>query len=154
MAIGTKVNDIHGGLVQAIGDKELIKAMGDVKANIMRRVMRPAINFGLTPITKAAKANVEVESGLTKKAIKKKVGKRGAWGKVYIDPKIEGEYNGKKRKPANTAHLLEFGTEHSEAKPFMRPAVESKRTESLARIGSKAKENLAKLAAKVKSRKK
>ena len=152
MAIARKAGVKFTGdaFLKVVGDKELIKATRNIKANILRRVLRPAINFGMTPITKAAKANAPKESGLLKKSIKKKVGKRGAWGKVYVDPKVEGVVNGRKRKPAKYAHLLEFGTEDAPPRPFMRPARDNNRAEVLARVASKAKENLIKVAKKAK----
>lgn len=52
------------------------------------------------------------------------------------------------KKPANYAHLVEFGTRHAQAHPFMRPAMEAGRKSALSEIEKEAKIGLAKEAAK------
>lgn len=52
------------------------------------------------------------------------------------------------RKPANYAHLVEFGTKHAQAKPFMRPAMAAGRASALKEIENSARAGLAKEVAK------
>jgi len=151
-------------IAKVIGDKELIKELKKLNASVQRKVMRPAINFGLTPIRQETARRAPRDTGLLSKSIKKKVGKRGAWGKVYVDSQTKyqvetagntvnkrvGAKSDEKgiQNPAKYAHLVEFGTKHSRSKPFMRPAMESKKGIAYSRIARKAKERINKLAKK------
>ena len=51
------------------------------------------------------------------------------------------------RKPANYAHLVEFGTRRASAKPFMRPAMAAGRASAIHEIEKTVKSELAKAAA-------
>ena len=46
-------------------------------------------------------------------------------------------------KPANYAHLLEFGTKHMRARPFMRPALQQSRASALKEIENEARKGIA-----------
>lgn len=127
--------------INVFGDVQVIKNIGRLKTAMERKILRKAIGKGLIPIRKLAKQNVPVDEGLLKKSIKSKVTKMVS-GKVYVDPKIVNE---KGDKPAKYAHLIEFGTKHSKAEPFMRPAVDAGRNEALKIIEQTAKDELSKL---------
>jgi len=46
-------------------------------------------------------------------------------------------------KPAKYAHLLEFGTKHARARPFMRPALQQSRASALSEIENEARKGIA-----------
>lgn len=74
------------------------------------------------------------KKGLTKEDIKAQVFK------------AVGE-DGKYQRPSKYAHLLEFGTKHAKARPFMRPALDESRRVVLGIIEQTAKTELVKLEA-------
>lgn len=138
-------------MLELIGDKKLIKeikSFGNIK---IRRIMRKAIKPALTPIARQARANVPVKSGELKRAISKKVGKRGAWGKVYVRStgtiRIQGEGE-TKVNPARYAHLVEFGTSVAEAKPFLVPALDSQKAVAMVILANKARKAIDQIYAK------
>jgi HK97 gp10 family phage protein len=74
-------------------------------------------------------------------------GKKKGLSKADIKSQITaaaGE-DAKYHRPAKYAHLLEFGTKHAKAKPFMRPALDESRKAVLGIIEVSAKEELKKL---------
>jgi HK97 gp10 family phage protein len=82
-----------------------------------------------------------------KKAIKAKTSGKGEniVGKVYVDKSVEGEINGKRHVPGNVAHLVEFGhggPHPAPPHPFMRPALDEKKSEALAAVESTARVKL------------
>jgi len=103
-----------------IGDKALAKIFKQLPGRIFRKVARASVSKALTPVTKSAKRRVRVQTGLLKKSIGKKVKtysrSQNIAGIVGARNEIEGEFKGKKRKPAKYSHLVE------RTHPFLRPA--------------------------------
>jgi HK97 gp10 family phage protein len=117
----------QAGAIELFGDKELQKALFDIGGVGAIRAMRPAMSKALTPVRRLAKSKVSgnKRSGALQKAISKKIAKRRnakAWAKVYVKSAPQ-MWNGKNINPAKYAHLLEFGTRHSRAHPFLRTAM-------------------------------
>jgi len=127
--------------VNIFGDVQVIQNLDRLKTAIQRKALKKAIAKGLIPIRKIAKENAPEDEGLLKKSIKSKV-TRMISGKVYVDPKVVNE---KGDKPAKYAHLVEMGTKHMNARPFMRPAVDAGRSQAMAIIQSTLKEELKKI---------
>ena len=136
------------------GDAGLMVAMFSLKQSSSRMIMRPAIRKGMTIANKAAKRNVGKRSGRLKKSIGVKVGKSkegGVSAKLYIRPGFEGTENGKEVDPQKYAHLVEFGTRHSKANPFMRSALGDNKETIRGTIRVTAWENLKKATAKARA---
>ena len=105
------------------GENSLMRALDALGQGAARRVMRPAVNAALTPLNKAAKRLCPKDSGNLRRSIGKKVSlpRRGGdtvWGGV-------GPRKGYPDDPGMRVHLTEFGTIHSAAQPFLRPALDA-----------------------------
>lgn len=113
-----------------------------------KKRMRQAMNAAAKPIQKAAKRNAPKLTGALRKSISVKAKRRRGKMSWYaiIGPRVDfvafmkdggklGTARGKnadavKRgriNPSKYAHLVELGTSHSAAKPFMRTAFDSQR---------------------------
>lgn len=97
---------------QLIGGKELEKKFRTLGDKVQRKVLRGAVNAGATPVVKATKSKVKVETGTLGLSIGKKV-KAYKGGAVVgvIGPRFQvvSMYKGRKRRPAFYAHLAEKG---------------------------------------------
>ncbi len=106
--------------IKVQGDKQLIaklKALGDEK--LAKRILRKAVNAAGQQVVKAARANVQSDTGALKKAITKKVvGKNFNYSAIIgADVAARGpEVDGTVRMPANYDHLVEFGYQHASGK--------------------------------------
>ena len=128
-----------GDPLQLFGDRQLERALLELSDDSALRVMRPAISKALVPVRRQAKQNVEsnTRSGALRRAISKKAGgRRGrskAWGKVYVkSTRLTWSVDGRRDRvinPAKYAHLVEFGTTHSRANPFLRRAMSQSRSQ-------------------------
>lgn len=137
-----------------LGDRKLAKKFERLASTAVRnRVVRRPLSAALTPINRAAKSNVPVHRGFLKKSIGKKVKAYpgGVWGAV--GPRVGGQFEhvderGRRHVPANYAHLAEFGTQHSRAYPFLRPAMDSNRQKALTILRTGVGKNIEKEARK------
>lgn len=104
-----------------------------VKKGMKTKILRKAVNAATKIALGAARRRAPVETGLLKKSLGRKtktyrdsavvvgiVGPRADMGKTVTLASGRQQY----RDPAKTAHLVERGTRHSQARPFMRPAWE------------------------------
>lgn len=147
------------------GGKELAAFLNSLPQKLERNVMRTALNAGGRIIANEAKANVPAKTGKLKSSIR--VSSDGRKGRVESIVKAGG-----KGKKSFYAGFVEFGTaahiikaknggmlkfiagdgkkvEIKEvmhtgaiAKPFMRPALDTKASEAIRAIGNKIKERL------------
>lgn len=97
-----------------------------------------------TQARKNVKANPSVDSGLLSKSItskankgKVKGGEAGAF--VYVRSNKQSVVRKGRKKamlanPQPYAHLVELGTQHSPAEPFLRPAIDQKGDEAVAKV--------------------
>lgn len=122
------------------GAKELEKALKTLGERTQRKVTRQAVNAACTPILKAARANVEVESGLLKESLAKKIvtypEAMTVVGIIGPDTQTKGEFDGEPRVPWRYAHLVENGHINPQGEfvpphPFMRPAYDSSEAQAL-----------------------
>ncbi|MGE5611150.1 MAG: HK97 gp10 family phage protein [Bacillota bacterium] len=99
--------------MRILGQKQLERLLMTLPDRVQRKATRSAVNRAATPIVKAARAGAQKQSGLLKKAINKKIKTYPAKQTVMaiIGPRrdVRGEYKGKRRVPANYAHLAESG---------------------------------------------
>lgn len=124
------------------GIRNVARALERLPRELQRNAEMSALRQGGKPVLTAAKANAagSMRTGLLRKSIgitvrKNKTGKfRGAYT-ARIGPRtgfaktigvfVKGNKKGKPKiqNPVQYAHLVELGTSHSPAKPFIRPAV-------------------------------
>lgn len=124
-------------------DKNLLANLRAVAPGVKRAVMRPALRKGAAVVAKAAKKKAPKRFGYLRKSIKYAAAKSGANARVYVDGKSYEEQRAYTRtgtvRPANYAHLVEFGTVSAPAKPFMRPALAQSRPEAMSALTAEAK---------------
>lgn len=111
-----------------IGLDAIKRKLEALPEQLRRKAYRSALSSGARVIAKAAKRKVgKGESGLLKKSIGIKylpaTTRSQALGLVGPKRGNGGIYNGQRRNPTRYAHLVEKGTRHSAAKPFLRPAM-------------------------------
>ena len=109
------------------GVKELQKVLKRLPDRVARKVVAGALRSGATVIRREARRLAPVDTGLLRKSliIKRPKGPAARRNVVLI---------GTSRK-APHGHLFEFGTVRMAARPFLRPAIEGKHGEALARMG-------------------
>jgi HK97 gp10 family phage protein len=120
--------------IQLVGVKELQRSMNALAPELMKSAERAVLRAGAAPILKAAKQNAQSsrDSGLLYKSLGVNVKKVRGITDARIGPRTGMRQavsrDGKPPRianPANYSHLVEYGTSHSAAKPFIRPAVDS-----------------------------
>lgn len=110
------------------GDKELIAAMNALTPALEKKVLRTALRAGGKPILAQAKSNAPFKTGQTRRALKLRAMKRSRKNRVGVIVQTkDGDYKGDQFY----ASFIEYGTSKMAAKPFMRPAFDTKKNESL-----------------------
>ncbi len=100
-----------------------------------RKTMQKALNAGIAPIKKEAKAQAPVKTGLLKKSIRSKQMK-------FTDKPAVGIYVSGK---AYYWYFIEHGTSKMAAAPFLRPAADSKHEEGVEKFKEKLKVEIDKI---------
>lgn len=124
-----------------IGLDAIKRKLEALPEQLRRKAYRSALSSGARVIAKAAKRKVgKGESGLLKKSIGIKylpaTTRSQALGLVGPKRGNGGIYNGQRRNPTRYAHLVEKGTRHSPAKPFLRPAMIETQTEVFSKMSA------------------
>jgi HK97 gp10 family phage protein len=145
--------------VHVTGLKDLQALLDTLPAKLEANVMRGALRAGLKPIKQEAQARVAVASGELRDGLK--ISARIRYGKVTASLKARGKHG-------HLAHWIEFGTaahrimpknrkaliiggqllnsaDHpgTTARPFMRPAMDSRADDAVAAAGEYIKKRLA-----------
>ena len=114
------------------GLKELQKALAELPQGIARNVLRGAVNAGATVIKTEAKARAPALTGVLKRALYQKQIREKS--NLLLQTFFVGVRQGKSSKKTKKgvidafyARFVEFGTSKMPARPFMRPAFESKK---------------------------
>lgn len=94
-----------------------------------KTVMRKALNAGIAPIKKEAKANAPVKTGLLKKSIRSKQMRQTKYPAVGIFVSGKAYY----------WQFIEEGTSKMAAAPFLRPAADSKHEEGVGKFKERLK---------------
>lgn len=108
---------------------DISKALADLPKKVENRIVKNAVYRGATVIRDRARALVPIDTGALKSSIiaKAKVLRKGVvYASAGVSKKTFARGRRQGREPRRYAHLVEFGTEHSAAKPFMRPAFDNK----------------------------
>jgi HK97 gp10 family phage protein len=124
-----------------IGLDAIKRKLEALPEQLRRKAYRSALSSGARVIAKAAKRKVgKGESGMLKKSIGIKylpaTTRSQALGLVGPKRGNGGIYNGQRRNPTRYAHLVEKGTRHSAAKPFLRPAMIETQTEVFSKMSA------------------
>jgi HK97 gp10 family phage protein len=162
------------------GFKELEAALLKLPAELAKTVEADALREGMKPVRKAsqaiAKGNADTgllakSIGLTVRRVRRKlqnvnrytarVGARTGFRKEVERTSTFKTSSGKvvtrKRKemadPTKYAHLVEYGTSHSAAKPFIRTALESAESEIIDGLAKGYEKGMEKIVRKIRSRK-
>lgn len=108
--------------------ERLLKELGPEVAN---KVGRQAVRAGARAIAEEAKRLVPVDTGALRDSI---VVKTLGEGEGFREAKVQAVI-GFEKPASRRAHLTEFGTARAAARPFLRPAMDSKAGEALDEMG-------------------
>jgi HK97 gp10 family phage protein len=144
------------------GAKELERALLALPDRVAKRHTFNALRAAARQIQKAARENLiahgSADTGALVNAVKTSDRKRSKKGSAVVAVGIENKAYQAKRKgssrpkkvnPKNYAHLVEFGSEHSAAKPFMGPAMDGEGGKALDTILDKLTKAIEKEAKKL-----
>lgn len=108
------------------GAAELDRAMKEFGPRFTNNVSGRALRAMAKPIVRRARELVPVRTGALKRSITTKLGRvKGGQRTIQI---------GFKRPTSARAHLTEYGTSHSPAQPFMRPALDTEAQTALSEM--------------------
>jgi HK97 gp10 family phage protein len=128
-----------------IGFTDVRRQLEGLPKSIVNKVVRRAVYAGATVVRNAAREKVPVDTGALKASIvaranKNKKGEISA--SVGIVRRVYKRGNKKGQQSRRYAHLVEFGTAHSAAQPFMRPAMDTRIDEILDTTAAKMREGI------------
>lgn len=114
-------------------DKSAIKGMAACRAafkalpDVSREALADAVEETAIRIRAGAVSRVPVRYGFLRNHIDMRVNRKTGSGVVGVTKGAETTPDGHLANPRKYAHLVEFGTIHSEARPFMIPSAEEQR---------------------------
>jgi len=128
------------------GLAELDKALADLEVKTATKSLRGAMMYATTPLVKDMKSAAPVLSGELKESIKRrtKVDKKGRLKKNTATLSIGTRLKGDKGSGFIKAHLLELGSKHQKAHPFIRPAFDRNKNIIIDRFAERLKRNITK----------
>ncbi|MGB3290937.1 MAG: HK97-gp10 family putative phage morphogenesis protein [Burkholderiaceae bacterium] len=131
--------------MQMTGLRELGLAMKELDSRVQKRIAASAVSAGARVIAKDAKEKAPVDSGDLKRSIRSKTlrAKKPGVREAIVEAKTHG------KNSAPYWHIVEFGSVNMSAKPFLRPAFESKKAEAANRIKDRLSKRLDAEAAKI-----
>jgi len=124
--------ELHAGKV--LGQKALIKAMRQIPYSVKKdKFFMAVFRAAAKPIIQAARSNIKNDKGILKRSIKAfstRASRR--LPALYVGPKATGGSSTKNKNRGGGFYgaMVEYGTVHSSPNPFMRPAWESKQSQS------------------------
>jgi HK97 gp10 family phage protein len=144
---------LGGGVMQLMGDVTLLKRLHDLPVKVQKKIGRRAIAKAARKLVKAAKARVPMRSGQLKKSIGYRPRTYKSNVVAIVGPRkgFATTVDGKRHDPAKIAHLVELGhggPYAAEAKPFLRPAMDSTTQSNLQLIGAELASGIEQEAAK------
>jgi HK97 gp10 family phage protein len=147
--------------VKVTGIQGLRTALNRLPVELQRATAAKALREGMKPVLKAARANAgkSKDSGLLQKSLGLNVrkGKNGLTARVGPRSGFKKMVHRKGKgmelaNPVKYAHLVEYGTSHSAAKPFIRPAIDSSTEAINTKLAEGYEKGLTQAVNKVKSR--
>lgn len=112
------------------GLQELERKLLGLGPAVATRIGEDSLIAAAKPITTAMRRLVPVDTGALKRSITTR--KIGARGTSLLSRTI-----GFKRPGSFYAHLVEFGTKHARAQPFVRPALDGNAERSVLEMGAR-----------------
>lgn len=149
--------------IELKGVGQIIKNLDALPDALRKSAETAVLRAGAVPIRKAAKANAakSKDTGLLQKSISLRIQtvkgvksarvgpRKGLRQKVTrTDPRTGKTYE-EIADPNNYSHLVEYGTSHSPAKPFIRPAIDSAQGEVLSAMTTGLDKHLTRVAARL-----
>jgi len=152
--------------IEISGVRNILSALDRLPDALRKSAETAVLRAGAKPIEKAAKVNAgkTKDTGLLKKSIGLRVAKVKGVTSARVGPRKgmrqevtrTDKRTGRKYKeiadPNNYSHLVEYGTSHSPAKPFIRPAIDSAQGETLNAMAAGLDKHLTKVAARLAKR--
>jgi HK97 gp10 family phage protein len=149
--------------IKITGIRELSRTLDQLAPALMRSAETAVLRSGGGVIRKAAKANAgrSKDSGLLQKSIGLRVAtvkgnksarigpRKGMKQLVTRKDKRTGRTRQEMADPNKYSHLVEYGTSHSAAKPFIRPAIDSTAGEVVGVMADGLDKHLTKVAARL-----
>lgn len=131
------------------GLKELQEKLRALGPKVARNALRSAVNAGAQVVRKEVQARAPIDTGTLRRAIYIKQIRElsNEFQQTFYIGVRRGKKYQKKKMDAWYAMMVEFGTSKMPAKPYIRPAFESKKVEAAARIKEKLMERIEKMAA-------
>jgi HK97 gp10 family phage protein len=148
--------------------KDVQKALAKLPEELMKSSEKSVIRAGAKPILKSAQAKVPQVTGLLKKSlgitVKKPRGESYPTARIGARTGFQGKFLGvrvsKSKKnfgkkynsyqnPFKYVHLVELGTSHSAAKPFIRPAIDAAQNEVIDAMAQGLDKHLTRVAARL-----
>jgi HK97 gp10 family phage protein len=129
--------------ITMLGDKELEKALAAIDEKMQKKLMQNALREGAKIIAEEAKVRAPKRTGMLKRSIKVRAlhqKKRGTLG-VQVQTGTRRELGISEQAYGYYPAALEYGWrmkrsgEHVPAKPYMRPALDTKRGQAFRVIG-------------------
>lgn len=126
------------------GLKELAAAMRELPDRVAKNALRRAVSAGAIVVRNEARARAPVDTGEMRRDIQVKrernsAGQMVATYSVFVRSGKKSRLAGKKRNVQRDSYywrFVEFGTVKMAAKPFMRPAFESKKEAAVTQIAA------------------
>lgn len=149
--------------IELHGVSSVIRALEALPAALMKSAETAVLRAGAAPIRKAAKTNAakSKDSGLLTKSISMSVKtvkghksarvgpRKGLRQKVTRTDTRTGRRYEEMADPNNYSHLVEYGTSHAAAKPFIRPAIDSAQGEVIEAMAAGLDKHLTRVAARL-----
>lgn len=137
-----------GFSVKVSGVAEIQRRMQDQVPKVEKRVVSAGLRAAARPVVTRARSLVPRDTGQLRKSIGVKVKRyRGAvW--VGIGPRAGYKIrtaDGRSLNPTQYAHLVERGTVHQRAQPFLRPAIDATKSEQMRAFIAKAREQFSRI---------
>ena len=144
--------------IELKGVRDVMRALERLPDDLQRSAENSVLRAGAKPILKAAKLRTPQESGLLYESLGINVRKVRGQRTARV-----GARNGRGRRvmrngrmvysdPAKYSHLVEYGTSHSPARPFIRPAVESAGREVVGAMADGYRRHLTRAAKRLRKR--
>lgn len=128
---------MSGGVsIKFHGLKELDQAINKLPKELQRKAYRSVLSSGARVIAKNAKRHINIDSGNLMESIGIRVNAKRDTPVAVIGSMRSAKVtvNGKVKSAVNYSKNVEYGTAHTSAQPFMRPAVDGSEREMLAKM--------------------
>lgn len=137
--------------IQLTGFKELAAALRELPQRVAKNALRAAVNAGASEIKKQVRKNAPMDTGLLKKNIFQKQIREasGPYQQTFAVGVRQGRAknkDGSKKELPFYWRFMEFGTSKLPARPFLRPAFETKKEAAVKAIADKLDERIQKYA--------